>query len=55
MPDDVNDGCYVNYPDTDLVHWPELYFRGNYARLQQVKARWDPADRFRNAQSVRLP
>ncbi|GAA1369734.1 FAD-binding protein [Catellatospora chokoriensis] len=58
------DGCYVNYPDADLsdpdwnsstTPWTELYFGANYARLQQVKARWDPTDTFRHAQSVRLP
>jgi hypothetical protein len=55
VPNDVTDGCYVNYPDTDLRDWPTLYFKENYARLQSVKARWDPGDRFRHAQSVRLP
>lgn len=49
------DGCYVNYPDTDLVDWPTLYWKDSYARLQAAKLRWDPADRFRHAQSVRLP
>jgi FAD/FMN-containing dehydrogenase len=55
VSDDVTDGCYVNYPDVDLQHWPTLYFKDNYPRLQAVKARWDPTDQFRHAQSVRLP
>ena len=55
LPNDVTDGCYVNYPDVDLVDWPRLYFKDNYAWLQQVKARWDPTDQFHHAQSVRLP
>ncbi|GAA2359670.1 FAD-linked oxidase [Catellatospora methionotrophica] len=64
VADDQLDGCYVNYPDVDLsdpgwntsgTPWTELYFGLNYARLQQVKARWDPTDTFRHAQSVRLP
>ena len=64
VPDGVNDGCYVNYPDIDLsdstlnrsaAPWHQLYFQHNYPRLQQVKARWDPRDTFRHAQSVRLP
>jgi FAD/FMN-containing dehydrogenase len=55
VSDDVTDGCYVNYPDVDLQNWPALYFKDNYRRLQAVKARWDPTDQFRHAQSVRLP
>ncbi|CAM5484469.1 FAD-binding oxidoreductase [Streptomyces abikoensis] len=63
-PGDVTDGCFVNYADADLnearwngsgVPWHELYFKGNYRRLQAAKARWDPGDVFRHAQSVRLP
>jgi FAD/FMN-containing dehydrogenase len=63
-PGDVTDGCYVNYPDTDIsdpawntsgVPWHDLYYKDGYARLQQVKGRWDPNDVFRHAQSVRLP
>ncbi|MFF7726039.1 FAD-binding oxidoreductase [Streptomyces sp. NPDC008001] len=63
-PGDVTDGCFVNYADTDLnaarwnrsgAPWHELYFKGNYRRLQAVKARWDPRDVFRHEQSVRLP
>jgi berberine-like enzyme len=58
------DGCYINNPYMDItdpaynksgVGWPELYFGENYARLQHVKARWDPTDFFRHRQSVRLP
>ncbi|MFC5720459.1 FAD-binding oxidoreductase [Streptomyces gamaensis] len=64
VPDGVNDGCYINYPDTDLgdpawntsdTPWTRLYYKDNYARLQRVKADWDPRDVFRHAQSVRLP
>jgi hypothetical protein len=63
-PDDLHEGCYVNYPDADLsddelnqsqASWHDLYFQQNYPRLQQVKARWDPKDVFRHRQSVRLP
>lgn len=63
-PGPVNDGCYVNYPDADLsdpalntsgVAWHDLYFQGNYPRLQRIKARWDPRDVFHHRQSVRLP
>ncbi|MFJ4834137.1 FAD-binding oxidoreductase [Streptomyces sp. NPDC088747] len=56
------DGSYINYPDVDLadprwntsgVPWHALYFKGNYPRLQRVKAVWDPQDVFRHALSVR--
>ncbi|MET9442745.1 FAD-binding oxidoreductase [Streptomyces sp. NPDC006610] len=61
---EVTDGCYVNYPDIDLsdpkyntsdVSWQELYYKGNYARLQRVKQKYDPRDVFRHSQSVKLP
>ncbi|MFJ9568235.1 FAD-binding oxidoreductase [Streptomyces bacillaris] len=64
VPNRVTDGCYINYPDRDLsdpewntssVPWHDLYYRGNYARLQQIKAKWDPTDFFRHRHSVRLP
>ncbi|QDQ13352.1 FAD-binding oxidoreductase [Streptomyces spectabilis] len=64
VPGDINDGCYVNYPDKDLgdaawntssTAWNSLYYKDNYARLQKAKAAWDPKDVFRHAQSVRLP
>ncbi|MBW4721489.1 FAD-binding oxidoreductase [Saccharothrix obliqua] len=64
VPNDVTDGCFINYPDIDLgdpahnrsaVPWHDLYFKDNYPRLQRVKARWDAADVFHHAQSVRLP
>lgn len=55
LPDTVMDGCYVNYPDVDLVDWPTLYYKENYARLQRVKARWDPLNIFNHQQSIALP
>ncbi len=55
MPDGTMDGCYVNYPDADLTDWPTLYYKENYARLQQVKAKWDPLNIFNYSQSIRLP
>lgn len=64
VPNDVNDGAYINYADVDLadpawntsgVPWHELYYKGNYARLQQVKKRWDPLNVFRHGLSIQLP
>jgi FAD/FMN-containing dehydrogenase len=55
VPDGVMDGCYVNYPDADLQNWQQLYYKDGYARLQQVKARWDPLNVFNHRQSIELP
>ena len=55
VPDDVVDGCYVNYPDVDLEDWQHLYYKGNYARLQAVKQRWDPRNVFNHRQSIEPP
>lgn len=64
VPNNVTDGCFVNYADIDLgdpqwnasgVPWHDLYYKDNYPRLQQVKARWDPRNVFSHAQSIRLP
>ncbi|WP_206791319.1 FAD-binding oxidoreductase [Amycolatopsis sp. MtRt-6] len=55
-------GAYINYPDVDLADpawnrsgrpWSALYYGDRYARLQAVKAHWDPRDVFRHALSVR--
>ncbi|TLW91710.1 FAD-binding oxidoreductase [Saccharomonospora piscinae] len=64
VPDDRNDGAYINYPDRDLadpqwntsgVPWSTLYYKDNYPRLQRVKARYDPRDEFRHSLSITLP
>ncbi|MCG5219380.1 BBE domain-containing protein [Streptosporangium soli] len=61
VPGDNADGAYINYPDVDLadpkwntsgVPWHTLYYKDNYRRLQQVKARWDPRNVFRHGLSV---
>ena len=63
VPNDVTDGCYINYPDVDLSDpdfnksdspWHELYYGDNYARLQKVKAKYDPRNFFHHRQSIRL-
>lgn len=61
LPGEHADGAYLNHPDLDLadpawntsgVRWQELYHGGNLARLQQVKAAWDPRNVFHHALSV---
>jgi FAD/FMN-containing dehydrogenase len=64
VPGDATDGCYINFPDMDIndptqnttgVPWHTLYYKDNYPRLQQVKARYDPLDVFRHNQGVEPP
>ena len=63
-PGGIADGAMINHPDADLanpewntsaVPWHTLYYKDNYPRLQQIKARWDPRNVFHHALSVRLP
>jgi FAD/FMN-containing dehydrogenase len=57
------DGAYFGYADKDLkdprlnrgAARHQLYFKRNYPRLQEVKARYDFNDIFRHGLSVRLP
>jgi len=53
------DGCYYNYPDTDLNGMfnnkefaLKLYFGKNLARLKATKKRWDPNNYFNSSQSI---
>jgi aclacinomycin oxidase len=52
VPGGVCDGAMINHPDVDLadpewnasgVPWHTLHYKDNYPRLQQIKARRDPA------------
>ncbi|MGW7686128.1 FAD-dependent oxidoreductase [Kribbella sp. NPDC054772] len=61
VPNAINAGSYINYPDTDLadpaynksgVPWHDLYYLGNYPRLQQIKAKWDPRNTFHHKLSI---
>jgi aclacinomycin oxidase len=61
VPSDAYDGTFINHPDTDLadpawntsgVAWHTLYYKGNYPRLQRVKAQWDRGNVFRHALSI---
>jgi aclacinomycin oxidase len=62
VPGEVCDGAMINHPDVDLadpqwnlsgVPWYALYYKDNYFRLQQIKARWDPRNVFHHALSIR--
>lgn len=57
VPELKTNGIYPGYVEPGLGDGPGqlAYWRSNYARLQQVKAKWDPNDVFHNPQSVRLP
>jgi aclacinomycin oxidase len=63
VPSDAYDGSFINHPDVDHtdpalntsgVPWHTLYYKGNYPRLQRIKARWDPRNVFRHALSIRV-
>lgn len=63
-PNGIVDGCYYNYPDSDLGTHSDgridqalsLYFQGNFRtnsrNLVSVKKRWDPTNVFHHAQSI---
>lgn len=58
-PGDQYDGCYINYPDADMLEhafWPQLYYgEGDlYPLLQRVKREFDPHNIFHHAMSVRV-
>ncbi|MFD7598808.1 FAD-binding oxidoreductase [Kitasatospora sp. NPDC059812] len=64
VPGEVSDGSYINYADADLADpvwntsgtpWHALYYKDNYPRLQQIKARWDPCNIFRHALAIEPP
>lgn len=62
VPGGAYDGTFINHPDADLadpalntsgVAWSTLYYKDNYPRLRDIKARWDPLNVFRHALSIR--
>lgn len=52
----INNGIktqYRNYPDIKFTNWQEMYYGANYARLQQIKSKYDPANLIRHEQSIK--
>jgi FAD/FMN-containing dehydrogenase len=45
-------GAYQNYMDPDLRDWRHAYYGRNLARLEQVRADYDPDRRFRSPRGV---
>ena len=44
---------YRNYPDINFKNWDVLYYGSNYARLQQIKNKYDPHNIIRHEQSIK--
>ncbi len=42
----------MNFPDPGLGNWQHAYYGADYARLTEVKRRYDPLGLFRHARSV---
>ncbi len=45
---------YRNYPDINFKDWESAYYGENYSRLQKVKIKYDPQNRFSFLQSIRI-
>jgi hypothetical protein len=43
---------YVNYPDVNIIGYESAYYGDGYARLQELKRKLDPDNRFNYAQSI---
>ena len=45
---------YRNYPDIHFEHFEEKYYGQNLKKLQDIKQQYDPENRFRHEQSIRV-
>jgi hypothetical protein len=45
-------GSYVNVPDLLIKNFGQEYYGGNYDRLRRTKAKYDPENVFKFAQSI---
>ncbi|KAJ7071990.1 FAD-binding domain-containing protein [Mycena amicta] len=48
-------GAYGNYIDPELSGWQEMYYAGNYPRLEALKKVFDPRGVFMKAQNIGAP
>ena len=46
-------GAYVNVPNPGMIDWQTAYWGDHYARLREIKARYDPDNVFQYEQSIR--
>ena len=44
---------YVNYPDLNIKNYEVAYYGDSYRRLQKVKQKFDPDNRFNYSQGIR--
>ena len=44
---------YVNYPDLNIKNYESAYYGDSYKRLQKVKQRFDPENRFNYSQGIK--
>ena len=54
-PGYLADAAYHNYGDLALADWRFKYYGDNYPRLQQVKQKYDPEERFVYRRVIELP
>lgn len=48
----LSGSVYQNFPDPELTDWAAAYYGGNYARLVEVKRKYDPDNVFHYDQSI---
>lgn len=46
------DGAYVNVPNVGMQDWETAYWRDNFDRLREIKAKYDPHNVFQYDQSI---
>jgi hypothetical protein len=62
LPNSRYEGCYINYPDVDMLtgqtaglpgyNWGELYYPGIYDQLVATQKQYDPLNVFHHAMSL---